>query len=78
MAYIVVQLEVPDAIVNLNASCNEATKPHESLSGLIDLLNGINGGLKAPVTAKIGTSSADSSGGFVITGTGSQLNTFQF
>lgn len=73
--YLVIEIAVDDAIVDINAQRNIATKQYESVNGCIDLLTKIIGGNK-PASVKIVGKDATTT--IATSGTGSASNTFSF
>lgn len=77
MAYIVIEVNASTATIgDLNERCEMATKGYESVQGVINLLEAINGGERRPASVKIVTK--DVSTTISTSGTGSASNTFTF
>lgn len=72
--YIVIQVPSDKSLADLANHQNQATKPHETLNSLINLLAGLNGTKSG--TIQVLTSDTQTS--LSTSGTGSALNTFTF
>lgn len=73
--FIIVQIPSNGSLLDLANSVNNATKAHENLNRLIDILSGYNGGTKSGTIEIVTTSTQNT---FTTTGSNSADNSYKF